>query len=159
MKQKPGMPDCHCEAEDTSESDIVNQIFNSAIDLSPAVAGLLELINAALPASRLDHDLLEMDIPKGALHWGSTEAFPDKHWGDPALRIGADRILVEAKLALRVSSNISTARIVERGWDIENTFSAYEIVGVSLCLTDARQLFACLVSGFYPWSINIRTIE
>ena len=120
---------------------------------------MLELINSELPAGRLGNDLLEVDIPKGALHWGSTEAFPDKHWDDLALRIGVDRILVEAKLALRVSSNISTARIVERGWDIENTFSAYEIVDVSLCLNDARQLIACLVSGFYPWSINIRTTE
>ena len=129
----------------------------------PAVDKLLKLIHREIkifpPLVRLRHGSLDIEIPEGALHFPGVEVFPERDWGSLVMRMEVHGTRVEAACALRESSDASAAEMVETLWDMQEGESAYKIVNASLCLGDARQFVAYLVSAFFPWTLNIRTTE
>ncbi len=141
----------------------IRRLPGQTFRLSPAVDKLLELINGEIkifpPLVRLSHGSLDIWIPEGALHFDSVEVFPARDWGSLVVRMETHGIRVEAACHLRESSDVSTAKVVETLRDMQEGESAYEIANAALCLGDARQLVAYLVSAFFPWTLNIRTIE
>jgi hypothetical protein len=138
---------------------IIKKFHAATVEISPIVTGLLETLDQVFQTDRTCHDRLDIEIPKGSLHWDSTEMFPNRDWGVLTLRISANRTLVQAVFPLRELSDLSEIQVLETSWDAEDASSAYEIRNGCLCLADAKQLLVCLVAGFYPWSLSIKTTE
>lgn len=129
-------------------------------DIPAAVRDILQHVEDALQAEAyFQYTDVSVEVPNGALHYKSTDVFPDHDWGEVRGVIEIHGVCVELHIALGQQSDASTVLTREVFYDFDAGEAKYDISGGIISLHDLRYLLSEIVMRYSPFSFKVTTIE